>query len=197
MRPENEWFRPEKLAKLWTVYTAIATVLVILPLGAGAAYLAMTADEIVPVAIGMVGAVGAVVLVLFLFWYVRAFERSAAYRLAPEEIQYRRGVWVKKESAVPYRRITNATTSQGPIQRWVDAGAVQIHTAGHSGEMSAELTVSGIPDYDDVNEQIMSKLRSTRLTGDEGDDVPSARETGDGDLLAEVRQIRELLENRA
>jgi membrane protein YdbS with pleckstrin-like domain len=190
MRQRNEWFQPEHLASLRNVYVVLFLSIAAVPTAVGV-YFAT------PLASVVVAGVAVLTLVFFL-WYNRAFERSAAYRLTPEEIQYRRGVWTKKQSEVPYKRITNVTTAEGPIQRRFGAGSVAIHTAGHSAQAGAEMKVQGVEDHEDIKEQVMDEVRERRdVAGDEGEASvgPSTLATGgEDDLLVEVRRIRELLE---
>lgn len=191
MRQQNEWFRPEHLASLRNVYVVIFLLIVGVPAAVGV-YFATPLASVAVLAV-------AIVVLTFFVWYNRAFERSAAYRLTPEEIQYRRGVWIKKQSEVPYKRITNVTTSEGPIQRWVGAGSVEIHTAGRSAQAGAEMKVQGVEDFEEVKDQVMAEVRAQRgVAEDEGEapaEAPTAATgTADEELLEEVRQIREILE---
>jgi hypothetical protein len=195
MRPNNEWFRPEHLASLRNAYVVIFLLVVGVPTAIGV-YFATPLASVAVVAV-------AIVLLTFFVWYNRAFERSAAYRLTPEEIQYRRGVWIKKQSEVPFKRVTNVTTSEGPIQRWLGAGSVEIHTAGHSAQSGAEMKVQGVEDFEDIKEQVMNEVREHRGVAEDEGETGVPRTTGttdevsvDGEtLLAEVRRIRELLES--
>jgi hypothetical protein len=191
MRQQNEWFQPEHLASLRNVYVVLFLLIAGVPTAVGVYF----ATPLASVAVAAV----AIVVLTFFVWYNRAFERSAAYRLTAEEIQYRRGVWIKKQSEVPFKRITNVTTSEGPIQRWVGAGSVEIHTAGHSAQAGAEMKVQGVEDFEEIKEQVMNEVRAHRgVAEDEGEpsvEVPTTTTaTGDEDLLDEVRRIRELLE---
>ncbi|MFW5903646.1 MAG: PH domain-containing protein [Halolamina sp.] len=191
MRQQNEWFRPEHLASLRNVYVVVLLLIVGVPTAVGA-YFATPLASVAVVAV-------AIVVLTFFVWYNRAFERSAAYRLTPEEIQYRRGVWVKKQSEVPYKRVTNVTTAEGPIQRRVGAGSVEIHTAGRSAQAGAEMKVQGVEDFEDIKDQVMDEVRAHRgVAADEGEAPAEPPTAAPGDaseeLLEEVRQIREILE---
>lgn len=102
-RQKNEWFGPEHLGRLRNVYVVLFLLIAGVPTAMGVYF-------VTPLASVGVAAVVIVVLAFFV-WYNRAFERSAAYRLTAGEIQYRQGVWIKKQSEVPFKRITNVTTS--------------------------------------------------------------------------------------
>ena len=135
----------------------------------------------------------------FLTWWIPAFYRSAAYRLGADEIEYERGVFFQQKTTVPYNRITNVGISQGPIQRLVNVGSVGIHTAGYGGQTGAELTIGGLADFGDIKDQVLTKVRRRPPEATEGDDnVSRPAQPSFGaetpELLAELRRIRELLE---
>ncbi len=101
---------------------------------------------------------------------------------------------------MPYNRITNVGISQGPIERLVDTGAVGIHTAGYGGQMGAELTISGVSDFEDIQDQILERVRERPAKATETEELAAvvpAEEVGADDpdaMLGELRRIRELLE---
>ena len=197
MRPQHEWFKPEQLPRYYFAYEAIALAVVLAVVGILAATGILTAmNPLVPLI------AGAIVLVVFgyLTWWIPAFYRTAGYRFTTDEVEYRRGVFFQQKTTVPYNRITNVGISQGPIERLVTAGAVGIHTAGYGGQMGAELTIGGVTDFEDIQEQILDRVRErpgTATAGDEHVDVAPANETpadDSGAMLGELRRIRELLE---
>ncbi|MFC6952830.1 PH domain-containing protein [Halorubellus litoreus] len=207
MRPENEWFKPEKLKAYFYLYEAIAVVL-FAAFGAGITALGAFADAPLAVTATFVGV--PVVVLAFLTWWIPAFYRTAQYRLTDEEVEYHRGVFFQQKTTVPFNRITNVDAAQGPIQRVVDAGSVGIHTAGYGGQTGAELTVSGIVDYVDVKDQILDKVRrrpgvsieagEAASTGDvvaaPGGGAVATGELRSDAMLSELRRIRELLERQ-
>jgi membrane protein YdbS with pleckstrin-like domain len=197
MRPQNEWFKPEQLRRYYFTFEVIALAIVL----AVAGLLAMTGvlfemNPLVP----LVG--GAIALVVFgyLTWWIPAFYRTAGYRFTDDEVEYRRGVFFQQKTTVPYNRITNVGISQGPIERFVNAGDVGIHTAGYGGQMGAELTIGGVSDFEDIQEQILDRVRERSAKATEGEDtvetVESRTNEGEGstEMLGELRRIRELLE---
>jgi membrane protein YdbS with pleckstrin-like domain len=198
MRPENEWFKPEKLKAYFYLYEAIAVVLLV-AVGAFLASVGVLSDA-PPWVVAMV--IGPPVVGLaFLTWWIPAFYRTADYRLTDDELEYRRGVFFRQKTTVPYNRITNVDSSQGPVQRLVDAGSVGVHTAGYGGQVGAELSISGVSDYEEIKDQILERVRRRRPEATEGDDVTGegrvVSETGTTqttEVLTELRRIRELLE---
>ena len=197
MRRENEWFKPEKLKQYYFAVEGILLVVVLAVVGVlGVSGILFEVNQWV-VVIG-----GSVLLVVFGFvaWWIPAFFATADYRLTDEELEYRRGVFFRQKTTVPYNRITNVDAAQGPLQRLVDAGSVGVHTAGFGGQTGAELTISGVSDYEEIKDQILAKIRRRPPEATEGGDTDdrSRRESEEdpmsGDVLTELRRIRELLE---
>lgn len=197
MRPQNEWFKPEQLRRYYFTFEVIALAVVLAVTG----LLAVTGilfemNPLVP----LVGGVVALVVFGYLTWWIQAFYRTAAYRFTDDEVEYRRGVFFQQKTTVPYNRITNVGISQGPIERFVNAGAVGIHTAGYGGQMGAELTIGGVSDFEDIQEQILDRVRERPAKATEGEDVVETVESraDEGEesteMLSELRRIRELLE---
>ena len=201
MRAENEWFKPEKLKVYYFLYEAVAFLLL-----AAAAGVLVSVGAFADAPTWVLALVVAPTLAAFAFltWWVPAYYRTADYRLTEDEIEFRRGVFFRAKTTVPYNRITNVDASQGPVQRLVDAGSVGIHTAGYGGQMGAELTITGVSDYEAIKDQILAKVRRRRPAateaGDEDDtdvelaSVTPADATNATEMIAELRRIRELLE---
>jgi membrane protein YdbS with pleckstrin-like domain len=196
MRPEQEWFKPEKLTRYFFAAEVLALVPIVVVVGV------LTYSGIVFEMNRWVvyAGTGAVVAAFgFLTWWIPAFSRSAAYRLGTDEVEYERGVFFQQKTTVPYNRITNVNASQGPLERLVGAGSVGIHTAGFGGQTGAELTIGGVADFEDIRDQVLARVRRRPPEATEGDDTTptSTRPSLDGEtpeVLAELRRIRELLE---
>lgn len=204
MRPANEWFPPDELARLYYAYLAVFAV----PAVAFVAFMFVVA----PLPVGAVFGVLTLAVVGFVAWWIPTFADSAAYRLGDEEVAYRRGVWFRKESTVPYDRVTNVGSGQGPLQRRFGVGSVDVHTAGQGAQNTAELQVNALADYEDVRDQILERVRAGEPVATEGADkrrvrsVSVGRGTGSGSgsesdgeadpVVAELRRIRALLEER-
>jgi|AntRauMinimDraft_4_1070384.scaffolds.fasta_scaffold00015_16 uncharacterized membrane protein YdbT with pleckstrin-like domain len=201
MRPEHEWFQPEKLKTYFYLYELLAFGVLV---AAGGFFAALGVFAEAPLWVVALVAVPPLGVFVFLTWWIPAFYRTAAYRFTDEEVEYRRGVFFQQKTTVPYNRITNVNASQGPIQRLVDAGSVGIHTAGYGGQMGAELSVSGVSDYEAVKDQVLAKVRRRRPAATESGDeltdgarTPADRQTNrTHEELTELRRIRELLERR-
>jgi membrane protein YdbS with pleckstrin-like domain len=197
MRPQNEWFKPEQLRRYYFAYESLTLSLVLVLIGTLAVMGIHTAMQ------PWVLAVGGTMLLLgfgYVTWWIPAFYRTADYRFTDDEVEYRRGVFFQQQTTVPYNRITNVGTSQGPIQRLVNAGSVGIHTAGYGGQTGAELTIGGVTDFPEIQAQILGRVRERPATatesGDAVDTISSraARADETDEMLSELRRIRELLE---
>lgn len=199
MRPENEWFKPEKLKVYFFLYEAMALVILV---AAGIVFASFGVLAEAPLWVVGLVVVPPLLAFGFLTWWIPAFYRTADYRLTDDEIEYRRGVFFQQKATVPYNRITNVNAVQGPIQRIVDAGTVGIHTAGYGGQTGAELSITGVSDYEEIKDQVLAKVRRRRPEATEGADG-TIDETGVSadhrpihatEELTELRRIRELLE---
>lgn len=97
---------------------------------------------------------------------------------------------------MPYNRITNVGTHQGPIQRHVGSGQVKIQTAGSSAQTGTELTITGIHNLEEIQQAVVDSVKakktSTAVESFEEDD--HARGDVNRQILEEIRQIRALLE---
>lgn len=214
MRVENEWFEPEKLTVLYFVYEAIVAALLVATVG----LLVVGAFEDAPLWVLLGLGIPTVAVFAVWTWWIPAFYRSTQYRLTDDEIEYHRGVFFRQKTTVPYDRITNVGTSQGPIERLVGAGSVGVHTAGYGGQAGAELSISAVTDFDEIKAQILEKVHGRTPVATEGADDRTATEDTDdrtavesandhaatletaavdGDVLVELRRIREFLEQRS
>lgn len=189
MRPVNEWFQPEKLARLYRIYAAIAAI----PSLVFVAFIAVVANPFTGYVLGGIW----LVVFAFVAWWTGAFAETATYRLTDNDVEYRRGVWWKKQSDIPYDRITNVDTNEGPVQRLVGVGSVDLHTAGYAAQTGAELTINGVTDYEPIKEQILAKVRERQPVATEGAPTQThltEREEPSSAVLDELRRIRHLLE---
>lgn len=115
--------------------------------------------------------------------------------LAAEEVRVERGVWWKFKHTVPYSRVMSVDTVQGPISRHFGIGTVDVYTAGYTGVAGggggprtrrAEATIMHIPNFMEVREHILQRVRHRPLFG-----------TDAAQMLEELRRIREILEKKA
>ena len=121
--------------------------------------------------------------------------RSISYELGEEELVVRRGILTKSEDVIPYRMVTNVAVKRGLLDRWLGMGTLLVHTAGFSQQTSAEATLSGLTNWLEVRERLMTAVH--RQTG-VGEGVVEAKPLGQEDvpeilqgILDEIKALRD------
>ncbi|QDX41233.1 PH domain-containing protein [Salarchaeum sp. JOR-1] len=188
---ESEWFGSDAVAAVYRVQF----LLLILFVGAiPIVGTALAAPWYVSVAIAAV----ALAVLGLVWWWAGAYERTVGYRFGDDEFEARGGVFFRSKSTVPYARITNVETKQGPVLRYFGVGSVAVQTAGRSGQTTAEVTVSAITDYEDVRDRLVERVRAERSAGDAtgNEPRPSGGDATLDDVLAELERIRGVLDDR-
>lgn len=117
------------------------------------------------------------------------------------EIYQKEGIITITRRHVPFRTITNISSKAGPFDRLFKVGSVLIETAGNSApQKSPEIAMHGIVFYEEVRDFILKELRRYKEPYAVGTEVvtPTAKSTlkmasDDGEMLATLREIRDLL----
>lgn len=94
---------------------------------------------------GLIAAGVLALLVLLTWWWQRwpAIEyRFASYRVDPDGLEIRRGVYFRAVTTVPRSRVQHTDVSQGPLQRSYGLATLVVHTAGTD---NAEVELPGLP----------------------------------------------------
>jgi len=141
--------------------------------------------------------IGLVFVILWSFLYVQ----TVVYHLNATEVTWKRGVWFHSTGIVPYNRITDISIVQGPIMRLFGISHLKIQTAGGGTAKGVpEIQIEGQCRAEDLRTLIMNYVRGhtdvgAAVTGvDESATLTNTADTAA--LLAEVREIRKLLESR-
>ncbi len=103
----------------------------------------------------------------WLAWYVGALQRSFKYSLTKDTLTIERGVFWRKTSRIPLRRVQDVVNKQGPFLRAASVGSVHVQTAGlsaQSGGFGVEGLMVGLEDPVAVAEEILGKVK--KLKGD-------------------------------
>lgn len=130
-------------------------------------------------------------LIAFIAYWIEGYCRSMTYEFSEAEITWRRGIWFKKTSIVPYSRITNIDVEQGPISRILGIASLRIQTAGYSARRPrAELRIEGVKDYEGVRSFILEQIERGKPAAVE---VLEEEDVGSR-ILSELTRIREILE---
>jgi uncharacterized protein len=119
------------------------------------------------------------------------------YRFDDSGISMSWGILFRKEIYLTYRRIQDIHLTRNLIQRWFGLATVAVQTA--SGNATAEMSVDGILEADELRDYLYTRMRGAR--GDaEGTAVTAATAT-DGHPADEpvvlLREIRDALQSLA
>jgi membrane protein YdbS with pleckstrin-like domain len=138
-------------------------------------------------------------IALFTMYWIPKYYRSIKYILTESEVRAERGVWWKLRQAIPYSRIMNAETIQGPLSRRYKIGTVDIYTAGYTGQAGgssgpakrrSEAAFMSREDYIELREQILGFVKGRPLFGA----LAAATDATPREMLEELKAIRKLLE---
>jgi putative membrane protein len=132
-----------------------------------------------------------IVIVPLLFRYY-----TLRYKFDEESVRKSYGLIFRHEDLVQYARIQDLHLSRGLLERWVGLGTIQIQTA--SGQASAEMTIEGLTNFEELRDFLYARMRGARF-GEEDESAKQPAQGGDEvvELLAEIRdEIRLLREGR-
>lgn len=139
-----------------------------------------------------------VAAIIAMFW-IPKYYRSIKYVLTESEVRAERGVWWKIRQAIPYSRIMNAETIQGPISRRYRIGTVDIYTAGYTGQAGgsggpgtrrSEAAFMNREDFVELREQVLGFVKGRPLFGA----TTAQTDTTPKEMLEELKAIRKLLD---
>jgi membrane protein YdbS with pleckstrin-like domain len=197
----GEQFKPDKaLMRLYYTYLLMVDAIIFL-----AAVLPATITALVMLPLDQAPLVAAFLILPLLlivgfaaFWIPRYFS-SVFFIFTEAEIVVERGVWWKHKSTVPYNRVTNIDLTQGPISRRYGLATVHVQTAGYSatgaGGATAEAQIFGVKNYEEIKDLILNMARGLKpIAVEAAAEAPAPGETA-RQMLAELKKIREILEN--
>ncbi|MFQ6134878.1 MAG: PH domain-containing protein, partial [Nitrososphaerales archaeon] len=136
---------------------------------------------------------------VFVVYWIQRYYESVKYLLTDSEIVVTHGVWFRSKSIVPYNRVTNVETHQGPVSRYFGVGTVSIQTAGYSKSSSsigrgAEAEIIFIENFEELKDTIRSFLGKTRPVAVEAERETVPVRDIDSQILDELKKIRKALE---
>ncbi len=138
------------------------------------------------------------VAALVSMYWIPKYYRSIKYVMTESEVRAERGVWWKIRQAIPYSRIMNVETIQGPLSRRYGIGTVDIYTAGYTGQAGgsggpvarrAEASFMSVEDFMPLREQVLGYVKGRPLFG-----AAATADATPKEMLEEVKAIRKLLE---
>ena len=103
----------------------------------------------------LLGPLFPVVLVPRFFRY-----RTLRYHFDDEGVTMRWGVLFRREISLTYARIQDIHLKSNLVERWLGLARVQVDTA--AGSAKAEMTVEGLPDFEEVRDFLYTRMRGAR-----------------------------------
>jgi putative membrane protein len=96
---------------------------------------------------------------LFLVGAVAYYFRyhTLRYELDREGITMRWGILFRREISLTYARIQDIQLSSNVVERWLGLARIQLQTA--SGSASAEMTIEGIREFEELRDFLYSRMR--------------------------------------
>lgn len=130
----------------------------------------------------------AMALLAFPFVFVPLWFKymTLVYKFDNEGVSASWGVIFKRQVYLTYGRIQDIHLSRGLVERWLDLGTVDIQTA--SGSATAELSIVGLHEYDEIRDFLYSKMRGYKT--DSSSEV-SETDSNDEEALNLLREIRD------
>jgi|SRR3989338_451556 len=145
-----------KLIWKWTVLKGIAwsAVLVIIPFWLFMFFANLSWLLLLPLAIVFA------FMLSFLWsgWLIKTYE----YEITNKNVYFRGGILLKKQSIVPFFKITNLPNTQAVLDQILGITTIGVQTAGTGGVALAEITFEGITNPDEVTELLKMQIEKSR-----------------------------------
>jgi membrane protein YdbS with pleckstrin-like domain len=135
----------------------------------------------------LVIAVSGFILFVLLQVYLMMYLKTLRYELTSEDVREESGVFWKRKKVIPYHKITNLSTLQGPFERLFGLGHLNIQTAGHGANTSPEGKLVGLAEFEAIREEVMHKVHLMKSQAVAVDDAP--RESTQHELLKEMLDV--------
>jgi membrane protein YdbS with pleckstrin-like domain len=142
-----------------------------------------------------------IALIIFLIGYflINYYYPTINYKVTDEEIFVNRGLITKSNKIVPYRTITNIDIKQGPFDRILGIGSIEIQTAGFSaGKTGPEERLDGIPTQliKELRNLILNKVRKVKGSPGTSHDLDHPEEDVLTAILNEIIKLKSILLER-
>ena len=82
------------------------------------------------------------------------------YRFDAEGISMRWGILFRREVNLTYARIQDIHLRSNVVERWLGLARVEVQTA--SGSATAEMTLEGLPEFEEIRDYLYSRMRGAR-----------------------------------
>ena len=187
----EEYYPDAKLKTVWqTIWGLCFFILYILLVVILLIFYAVTTEKGILIAVMLISIVEIPTAALIWLWISRYF-KSIKYMVSDDFIRIQKGVFWKELSTIPFEKVQNVEIHQGPIERSFGLGKVLIHTAGYSGQMTAEGIIKGIIDFQKFAAALTDKVKlkiSSELVGKKETDFVSILESIRNELL-DIKRI--------
>ena len=157
---KNIKFSPDtRLRKIWLLtWIVVALCCYIIPVILWLVTLQYSTDsETVLFVARIYGIASALILLAVLTWLFQ-FYRSLKYEITTTHIRVNSGVFWRKVREIPYSKITDVMSVQGPIERLFHVGHLNILTASHGRDTQAEGVLKGLPDFLTKRQEIIGRI---------------------------------------
>jgi membrane protein YdbS with pleckstrin-like domain len=114
------------LLRLMQVRGVVAGLFLMAAAAAGEVF----ADRLVQLPTGLLAGAALPVLLYLAVWAPPRRYRAWAYGMDGEELQVRRGIWIRVHTLVPLDHVQHIDVSQGPLERAFGICSLVLHTAG-------------------------------------------------------------------
>jgi membrane protein YdbS with pleckstrin-like domain len=199
----GEEFHPSpKMMMLYATYL-IMTIIPLYALGIGISLaIAYYAESFAAEIFALAYFLPLTVVTLFTIFWIPNYFKSIKYLFTETDVRVEIGVWWRERHAIPYSRIMNVDTIQGPISRIYGLGTVDIYTAGYTGVAGgtggpkarrAEASIINVPDFYNLREQVLEVVRGKPLFGSPAPATNNISEQ----MLGELKEIRKLMETKS
>jgi len=140
----------------------------------------------------LVIAILGLILVILIQLYLLAYIKTLRYELSSDDLRLEGGVFWKRRKVIPFHKITNLNTLQGPFERRFGLGHLNVQTAGHGANTGPEGKLVGLEDFDRIKEGVMQKVRLVKSEATATEDRP--REHTQQELLKEMLEVLSRIE---
>ncbi|HYI40926.1 MAG TPA: PH domain-containing protein [Allosphingosinicella sp.] len=142
------------LLRLMQVRGAMAGLVLLAAAAVGEVFV----DEVTPMPTGLLLGVALLILVYLAVLAPPRRFRAWGYGIDGEELQVRRGVWVRVHTVVPLDHVQHIDVSQGPLERAFGICSLVLHTAG---TLHSQIVLPGLarPTAEEIRDEIRSRIR--------------------------------------
>jgi len=191
----EEYYPDAKLKTVWqTICGLCFFVLYVLLVVTLLIVYAVTTEKGLLIAVILISIVEIPTAILIWLW-ISSYFKSIKYMVSDDFIRIQKGVFWKGLSTIPFEKVQNIEIHQGPIERSFGLGKILVHTAGYSGQTTAEGIIKGIIDFQKFAAALTDKVKlkiSSELVRKKETDFVSILES----IRNELIDIKRILSQR-